>query len=162
MKLWCNLIFVLGIVFSLMAITARADSDLWDDDDNKDVVRISRGIKEQASGGKKSACKYEKEEWSECDPKTNTRSRKMSLKTKSASSTCEPVKVVQKKCKKAACRYVKGSFSSCVNSQMTRIDNIKPNSDPTCEPTRKIEKKCKSDPNATKSAKKGNKKNNKQ
>lgn len=38
---------------------------------------------------------------------------------------------------------------------MTRIDNIKPNSDPTCEPTRKIEKKCKSDPNANKTAKKG-------
>nr|CAD7448980.1 unnamed protein product [Timema bartmani] len=44
----------------------------------------------------------------------------------------------------AACRYEKGSWSECSSqSQMTRSDSLKPNSDPSCEQSRLITKKCK-------------------
>lgn len=44
----------------------------------------------------------------------------------------------------AACRYEKGAWSECnVQSQMTRNDKLKPNSDASCEQTRQISKKCK-------------------
>lgn len=49
MKLWWSLILVLGVTLSMMAITARAESDMWEeDDDGKEVlVRTVRGTKER-------------------------------------------------------------------------------------------------------------------
>lgn len=44
-------------------------------------------------------CKYTKGTWSECDPKTNMRSRTLTLK-KGDQGTCEANKTIQKKCKK--------------------------------------------------------------
>lgn len=44
----------------------------------------------------------------------------------------------------AACRYEKGTWGECnAQSQMTRNDKLKPNSDPSCEQNRQITKKCK-------------------
>lgn len=43
-----------------------------------------------------------------------------------------------------ACRYEKGAWGDCnAQSQMTRNDKLKPNSDPSCEQNRQITKKCK-------------------
>ncbi|KAJ9592720.1 hypothetical protein L9F63_015600, partial [Diploptera punctata] len=87
-------------------------------------------------------CRYVKGAWSDCDPKTNMRSRILTLK-KGDSNTCEQTKTIQKKCKKA-CRYEKGAWSECsAQNQMTRSDSLKPNSDPSCEQSRQITKKCK-------------------
>ena len=52
-----------------------------------------------------------------------------------------------------ACRYEKGSWSSCTNQNMTRVDTIKPNSDPSCEKTRRITKRCKPEANNKKATK---------
>lgn len=44
----------------------------------------------------------------------------------------------------AACRYEKGAWSDCnAQSEMTRNDKLKANSDPSCEQNRQITKKCK-------------------
>lgn len=44
----------------------------------------------------------------------------------------------------SACRYEKGQWSECnPQSQMTRNDKLKPNSDASCEQNRQITKKCK-------------------
>jgi hypothetical protein len=153
MKLWWSLIFVVGVALSMMAITAQASSDIWEEDDREDLlVRTVRGTKERASGGNNaSSCRYIKGQWSDCDPKTNMKTRTMNLKK--GDKTCEQTKTIQKKCKKA-CRYEKGTFSSCVNMSMTRVDNLKATSDPSCEQTRRITKRCKQDtPNTKKTAK---------
>lgn len=43
-----------------------------------------------------------------------------------------------------ACRYEKGPWSECnAQSQMTRNDKLKQNSDASCEQNRQITKKCK-------------------
>ncbi|XP_057334978.1 uncharacterized protein LOC130673786 [Microplitis mediator] len=143
MKLWWSLLLVLGVVLSIMSITAQAESDVWEEDDEREVlVRTVRGTKDRASGSNGPVCRYSKGEWSECDPKTNMRSRSLSLKK--GDKTCEQTKNIQKKCKKGkACRYDKGTFSACVNMSMTRVDNLKPNSDSSCDQTRRITKSCK-------------------
>ncbi|KAK3921333.1 Pleiotrophin [Frankliniella fusca] len=93
-------------------------------------------------------CRYAKGAWSECDTKTNTRTRTLTLK-KGDAATCEQTKTIQKKCKKgmrvhvAACRYDKGTWGDCANGRMTRTDALRPNSDPSCEQARQITKKCK-------------------
>lgn len=52
-----------------------------------------------------------------------------------------------------ACRYEKGTWSGCVNQMMTRIDNLKANSDTSCEKTRRLTKRCKPEANTKKSTK---------
>jgi hypothetical protein len=56
------------------------------------------------NGNKKTACKYTKGTWSECDAATSTRRRTLTLKTSSRrnsapSTDCEPTKVMTKRCK---------------------------------------------------------------
>lgn len=124
---------VLAIVLISVAI---AEGEIWEEDDHEVLIRNERGAKN------KEECRYGKGAWSECDPKTNQRTRTLTLK-KGNQTTCEPTKTIQKKCKKA-CRYEKGTWSECNSqSQMTRNDKLKPNSDPSCEQNRQISKKCK-------------------
>ncbi|XP_003707667.1 uncharacterized protein LOC100877636 [Megachile rotundata] len=160
MKLWWSLALV-GIALLTIVVTARAESDLWEEDDTEVLVRTVRGTKERASGST-SSCRYVKGQWSECDSKTNTRSRTLNLK-KGDSRSCEQTKTIQKKCKKA-CRYEKGTWSGCVNQQMTREDHLKANSDASCEKTRRLTKRCKPETNTKKSTKgeRSNKKSGKQ
>ncbi|CAB0009494.1 unnamed protein product [Nesidiocoris tenuis] len=90
-------------------------------------------------------CRYVKGPWSDCDTKTNTRSRMLTLKKKdgTVSANCEPTKTIQKKCKKA-CRYEKGAWSACsAQNEMVRTDTLKEKSDPSCEQKRVTTKKCK-------------------
>lgn len=49
MKLWWSLILVLGVAISMTSMTVRAESDLWeeDDDGNEVLVRTVRGTKER-------------------------------------------------------------------------------------------------------------------
>lgn len=160
MKLCWSLLLV-AIALSMILTTARAQNDgLWEEDDKEVLVRTVRGTNERTSGGS-SSCRYVKGQWSECDPNTNTRSRTLSLKK--GDKSCEQTKIIQKKCKKA-CRYEKGTWSGCVNQMMTRIDNLKVNSDATCEKTRRLTKRCKQETNTKKSAKgeRSNKKSGKQ
>lgn len=87
-----------------------------------------------------SQCRYTKGPWTECDAKTNTRSRTLSLKK--GEQTCVQTRTIQKKCKKA-CRYDKGAWSECDNNgQMSRTDNLKQTSDATCQTTRVVNKNC--------------------
>ncbi|KZC08355.1 hypothetical protein WN55_09259 [Dufourea novaeangliae] len=148
MKLWWSLALV-GVSLLMIIVTAKAESDLWEEDDKEVLVRTVRGTKERASGSTAS-CRYVKGQWSECDSKTNTRSRTLNLKK--GDKSCEQTKTIQKKCKKA-CRYEKGTWSGCVNKQMTRMDNLKPNSDPSCEKTRRLNKGCKPETNTKKTTK---------
>ncbi|KAG5897494.1 hypothetical protein JTB14_031116 [Gonioctena quinquepunctata] len=126
-------VFVLTIVVISLAV---ADGEVWEEDDHEVLIRSERGAKNREE------CRYGKGAWSECDPKTNQRSRTLTLK-KGNQTSCEPTKTIQKKCKKA-CRYEKGAWAECnAQSQMTRSDKLKPNSDASCEQTRQITKKCK-------------------
>ncbi|KAG5679211.1 hypothetical protein PVAND_008796 [Polypedilum vanderplanki] len=92
------------------------------------------------------SCRYTKGAWTECDPKTNTRSRTLTLKK--GEGSCVQTRTIQKKCKKGksekACRYDKGTWGECQpNGEMTRLDKLKSTSDSsTCAPTRTMNKKC--------------------
>jgi len=120
-----------------------AEGEIWEEDEKEVLIRSERGAKNA-----KETCRYEKGPWSECDPKTNMRTRTLTLKDKkkaegTAQATCEPTKTIQKKCKKA-CRYEKGTWSPCnAQNEMVRTDTIKEKSDPSCEQKRETTKKCK-------------------
>lgn len=145
------------VATSMFFDVVRPESVLWEEDDKEVLVRTVRGTKERASGSAAS-CRYVKGQWSECDSKTNTRSRTLSLKK--GDKSCEQTKTIQKKCKKA-CRYEKGTWSGCVNQLSTRMDNLKANSDPSCDETRVITKRCKPETNTKKSTKGGERSNKK-
>ncbi|XP_015190214.1 PREDICTED: uncharacterized protein LOC107073885 isoform X4 [Polistes dominula] len=157
MKLWWSLALVL-VAASMFLSTVGAASVLWEEDDKEILVRTVRGTKAAASGSAAS-CRYVKGQWSECDSKTNTRSRTLNLKK--GDKSCEQTKTIQKKCKKA-CRYEKGTWSGCVDQISTRVDNLKANSDPSCDKTRLTTKRCKSETNTnTKKSAKGGERSNK-
>ncbi|KAH8349640.1 hypothetical protein KR084_003204, partial [Drosophila pseudotakahashii] len=115
----------------------------------------------QHSGGKRnqgpkaktsengSTCRYAKSAWSNCDDKTNTRSRVLSLRK--GEQNCLPTRTIQKKCRKG-CRYDKGTWSQCTAGQMTREDKLQAEaiggSDQNCNPVRTVNKKCKANGNA--------------
>jgi len=92
------------------------------------------------------SCRYTKGAWSECDTKSNMRSRTLTLKK--GEGSCVPTRTIQKKCKKGksdkGCRYDKGAFGECQpTGEMTRTDKLKPTSDSaSCPSTRTINKKC--------------------
>ncbi|XP_011501385.1 PREDICTED: uncharacterized protein LOC105365025 isoform X2 [Ceratosolen solmsi marchali] len=163
MKLWWSLILI-SVALPMIVCATNVESDLWEEDDKEVLVRSIRGTKERASGGGGSSvstsCRYSKGQWSDCDPKTNMRTRTLTLKK--SDKMCEQTKVITKKCKKA-CRYEKGTWANCVNQSMVRVDNLKANSDPSCEKTRRITKRCKPEANNKKATKdRSNKKTSKQ
>lgn len=119
--------------------TTVPQGEIWEEDDHEILIRNERGTKPDANQSGLS-CRYGKNPWSECDAKTNTRSRTLALKK--GDPGCDPTRTIQKKCKKA-CRYEKGSWSECATGQMTRADKLKSTSDPSCEATRIIKKNCK-------------------
>ncbi|XP_064539383.1 uncharacterized protein miple2 [Drosophila montana] len=87
-------------------------------------------------------CRYAKSSWTDCDVKTNMRTRTLSLKR--GESHCLPTRTIQKKCKKA-CRYEKGPWSECIDGQMTREEKLKASEDDTqqsCNLVRINNKKC--------------------
>ncbi|KAJ8667986.1 hypothetical protein QAD02_009649 [Eretmocerus hayati] len=144
-------------------VSQSNEADLWDDDGHDFHIREVRSPKASGGGGENSpSCRYSKGQWSECDPKTNMRTRSLTLKK--GDGSCEKAKTITKKCKKGkACRYEKGQWSSCVNQHMTRVDNLKANSDDSCEKSRRQTKKCKPGNMERKGVKdRSNKKNNKQ
>ncbi|KPI96202.1 hypothetical protein RR46_06936 [Papilio xuthus] len=125
---------VAGLILLLVAI-ASAEGEVLEKGDHEALVRNERGAKSRET------CRYVRGAWSECDSKTNIRSRTLTLK-KGDVSNCERTKTIQKKCKKA-CRYEKSSWSECSpNGEMSRTDMLKANSDPTCDQSRRITKKC--------------------
>ncbi|XP_017066385.1 uncharacterized protein LOC108104690 [Drosophila eugracilis] len=97
-----------------------------------------------------STCRYAKSAWSNCDDKTNLRSRVLSLRK--GEQNCLPTRTIQKKCKKG-CRYEKGTWSQCVDGQMTRKDKLQAEpaggSDQSCNPVRTVNKNCKANDNAS-------------
>lgn len=46
MKLWWSLALV-GVALLMIIVTARAESDLWEEDDKEVLVRTVRGTKER-------------------------------------------------------------------------------------------------------------------
>ena len=64
-------------------------------------------------------CRYVKGAWSDCDPKTNMRSRILTLK-KGDQNTCEQTKTIQKKCKKGniPVLYICSLLSECLSLSM--------------------------------------------
>ncbi|EDW57128.2 uncharacterized protein [Drosophila virilis] len=88
------------------------------------------------------SCRYAKSSWTDCDAKTNMRTRTLSLKR--GESQCPPTRTIQKKCKKA-CRYEKGPWSECIAGQMTREEKLKASEDDTqhsCDLVHINNKKC--------------------
>ncbi|XP_046735114.1 uncharacterized protein LOC124404774 isoform X2 [Diprion similis] len=167
MKICSSLLVISAAALIAIAVATPVQDQLeyaglWDDDMHDELlVRVSRGAKDRVSAGTAS-CRYEKSDWSACDVKTNTRSRTLTLK-KGDPKTCDKIKKLDKKCKKE-CRYEKGTWSECVDQQMNRIDNLKPDSDRSCEKTRRRTKRCKPETNAKKTPKsdRSNKKSGKQ
>ena len=49
MKLWWSLLMFVVVGLSMMAITATAESDLWEEDDKEVLVRTVRGTKERGN-----------------------------------------------------------------------------------------------------------------
>ncbi|XP_053952648.1 uncharacterized protein LOC129242375 [Anastrepha obliqua] len=125
--------------------TTATQGEIWEEDDHEILIRNERGTKSDGL-----SCRYGKNPWTECDQKTNTRSRTLTLKK--GDPACDQTRTIQKKCKKA-CRYEKGSWSECATGQMTRADKLKVTSDPSCEATRVIKKNCKPGKSKDKSAK---------
>ncbi|XP_059055395.1 uncharacterized protein LOC131849349 isoform X3 [Achroia grisella] len=126
--------FAAGLILLSLALVS-ADGEVSEEGDHEVLVRTERGAKNRE------ACRYVRGAWSECDSKTNIRSRMLTLK-KGDPDNCERTKTIQKKCKKA-CRYEKSSWSECSpNGEMSRTDMLKANSDPTCDQSRRITKKC--------------------
>ncbi|XP_017864056.1 PREDICTED: uncharacterized protein LOC108614440 [Drosophila arizonae] len=101
------------------------------------------GAKAKASEkGNGQSCRYVSSSWTDCDAKTNMRTRTMTLRK--GESSCLPTRTVQKKCRKA-CRYEKGAWSECKAGQMTREDKVKVSEDgshQSCNQVRTISKKC--------------------
>ncbi|XP_045458576.1 uncharacterized protein LOC123668929 [Melitaea cinxia] len=123
----------LGALLALAA--AQPSAPELHEHEHELIVRSARGTRNRES------CRYVRGSWSECDPKTNVRSRTLTLK-KGDPASCERAKTIQKKCKKA-CRYEKSSWSECSpNGEMSRTDMLKANSDPTCDASRRVTKKC--------------------
>jgi hypothetical protein len=58
-------------------------------------------------------CRYVKGTWSDCDPKTNMRSRILTLK-KGDQNSCEQTKTIQKKCKKGNAPVLLSLCSECL------------------------------------------------
>lgn len=113
--------------------------EIWQEDDREVLIRNERGTKNGGTGAADSQCRYTKGPWTECDAKSNTRSRTLSLKKGEAS--CVQTRTIQKKCKKA-CRYDKGAWTECAGGQMSRTDSLKSSSDATCQSTRVVNKNC--------------------
>ncbi|XP_046666816.1 uncharacterized protein LOC124358554 isoform X2 [Homalodisca vitripennis] len=139
---WSGVV-IAGLLVAVAVV--RAEGEIWEENDHEVLIRSERGTKNN-----KEPCRYEKGPWSECEPKTNMRTRTLTLKDRkkgdatAAAANCEPTKTIQKKCKKA-CRYEKGTWSTCsAQNEMVRTDTLKDKSDSTCEQTRQITKKCKS------------------
>ncbi|XP_068617361.1 uncharacterized protein [Battus philenor] len=122
--------------FILLTVTiATGAGEVLEESDHEVLIRNERGAKNRET------CRYVRGAWSECDSKTNIRSRTLTLK-KGDFANCERTKTIQKKCKKA-CRYEKSSWSECSpNGEMSRTDLLKANSDPTCDQSRRVTKKC--------------------
>lgn len=141
--------------------SAKQLTEIWQEDNREVLVRNSRGAKD-VNGD---ACRYTKSAWSECDQKTNQRSRTLTLKK--GDTSCVQTRTIQKKCKKnkneKACRYEKGPFSDCQpNGEMTRVDKLKASSDTVnCQQTRTVTKKCNTKSKQEKQPK-GNSKDKKQ
>lgn len=116
----------------------NALKEFWQEDDHEVLIRNERGTKN--GGAADSQCRYTKGPWTECDAKSNTRSRTLSLKK--GEQSCVQTRTIQKKCKKA-CRYDKGAWSECApTGQMSRTDSLKSSSDATCQTTRVVNKNC--------------------
>lgn len=56
------------------------------------------------------SCRYEKSQWTECNPETNVRTRTLSLKKGVADEGCIPTRTIQKKCKKGKYVFIFFSF----------------------------------------------------
>ncbi|KAI8118257.1 hypothetical protein CVS40_10000, partial [Lucilia cuprina] len=114
---------------------------------NKENVEKTQSESEKSP----TTCRYAKSAWSECDPKTNMRSRILTLKK--GEPNCLETRTMQKKCKKT-CRYEKGAWSECTNGQMTREDKLKATGgvETSCEAVRSINKKCNPNNGASKQA----------
>ncbi|XP_072157477.1 uncharacterized protein [Bemisia tabaci] len=145
---WWNFIFAV-LVISI----ASALAEIYEETEHEVLVRNVRGVKEEK--GKVESCRYEKGSWSECDPKTNVKTRTLTLK-KGDQPTCEPTKTVEKECKKSACRYEKGTWSACdpQTNEMARTDTLKTPASESCDKSKRITKKCK---NKAQRKNKGNK-----
>lgn len=115
--------------------------EIWQEDEREVLIRNERGTKNGGGAGTAdSQCRYTKGPWTECDAKSNTRSRTLSLKK--GEPSCVQTRTIQKKCKKA-CRYDKGAWSECApNGQMSRTDSLKSSSDATCQTSRVVNKNC--------------------
>ncbi|KAM7299315.1 uncharacterized protein ISCGN_019882 [Ixodes scapularis] len=135
------LLVALAAIAASVANANTSHDDLFAESDHEVVYRVPRGARSSSRG--REECRYKKEPWEDCDRATNTQKRKLVLKR--GSGKCEPTKELTRNCKKA-CRYEKGAWNPCntTANTRTRVDKIKPRSDPTCEPNRTVTKKCKS------------------
>ena len=128
--------------------------------ENKRKMQQKNDEQEIGNSKSQSTCRYTKSPWSECDRKTNTHSRTLTLKK--GDTNCLPTRTIQKKCKKS-CRYEKGAWSECKDGEMTRIDKLKTSSasgssaspavNSSCEPARTVNRKCNPERNSRKSNK---------
>uniref|UniRef100_A0A1A9VU00 Pleiotrophin/Midkine C-terminal domain-containing protein n=1 Tax=Glossina austeni TaxID=7395 RepID=A0A1A9VU00_GLOAU len=73
--------------------TTASQGEIWEEDDHEILIRNERGTKNDGL-----SCRYGKNPWTECDTKTNTRSRTLTLKK--GDPACDQTRTIQKKCKK--------------------------------------------------------------
>ncbi|XP_037931483.1 uncharacterized protein LOC119666272 [Teleopsis dalmanni] len=73
--------------------TTASQGEIWEEDDHEILIRNERGTKSDGL-----SCRYGKNPWTECDTKTNTRSRTLTLKK--GDPACDQTRTIQKKCKK--------------------------------------------------------------
>ncbi|KAL4233850.1 hypothetical protein ACF0H5_008526 [Mactra antiquata] len=111
------------------------------------------GKKVKTRGDKVKRCKYRRDAWSECDPKTNKKTMTRPLKSGNA-KICKPVQIIERPCKNvkkrrkktaSVCKYRRGEWSDCdgATNIKTMIKTLKRGNPRDCQPTQTIEKICK-------------------
>ncbi|XP_040158907.1 uncharacterized protein LOC120897838 isoform X3 [Anopheles arabiensis] len=102
--------------------------EIWQEDDREVLIRNERGTKNGGSAAADSQCRYTKGPWTECDAKSNTRSRTLSLKK--GESSCVQTRTIQKKCKKSL--PLRQGCLVRLRQQRTDVPHGQPEADQRC------------------------------
>ncbi|BFZ25256.1 hypothetical protein BsWGS_28295 [Bradybaena similaris] len=105
--------------------------------------RPCRGQAQELVAAKSNKCRYNLNEWSTCDLRSNTMTQWMTLKSGDP-NVCQRSKKLTRKCI-TACKFRRGEWSECneLTLLMTRVDTLVKGSSKECDLTREITKKCK-------------------
>ncbi|XP_046583298.1 uncharacterized protein LOC124290590 isoform X4 [Haliotis rubra] len=158
---WMKTLWTLVVLVVVLVATASAGHKCkyerqgkWSECENgkQTVTKVKQEGSDQSCPQKKvktrmCACKYQKGNWSECDPMTKKMTRTLTLVK--GSDQCPPSKTRQRRCRKRkssrkACKYNRGPWSQCdpVTNKMQRTMTLKRGDRDACDPIKKVTRQC--------------------